>query len=254
MTAHKTTFRLALMTFSLAAAGPALSASDDSKTTLPNDKNNYIGDNLRFEVDTLLGSGDDAVCLRRGDPMKVIGLKQREGDKKNFFVLRFNKDSGDIQAGKCQDGKTTVTTRPADSVPYELPVSALDELGGKRSGWTYGMLVVPFKYVLAGDRGMRGASTVGGYVGFRRPPMLGVDVSLVGFAGATVISVQKSESGVTKSTDNAGLSAGVGVITTLKDSFQLGAVLGWDMVSRDAQYAGNYKPWVAIQIGYSFLQ
>lgn len=231
------------------ASAQTTSANSTANLNLPKDNVDLIGDNLHFEVDAPLSSDAGAVCLRRGDKVKVIGLKGKDA-----LFLRFNADREPGQ-GRCPiENGAVITDRPEERMRYELSVSNLETLGAHRSGWTYGMLMVPFKYVISSDRGMRGASTVGGYMGWRQTPVLGMEYSYIGFVGATVISVHKTENGETKQTDNAGLSAGFGVITKVKGAFQVGGVIGWDMVSRDAGYAANYKPWVSLQIGYSFLQ
>jgi hypothetical protein len=42
----------------------------------------------------------------------------------------------------------------------------------------------------------------------------------------------------------------------VKDSFQLGLVLGWDRVGRSANFANNGKlwlaGWLAVSLGYAF--
>ncbi|NML25934.1 hypothetical protein [Zoogloea dura] len=233
----------------LGGAAEAVEAKPAADRNLPNDNANFIGDSLSFEVDALLASDGGEACLRRGEQVGVIGLKNND-----ILQLRVKTGSQTAERMCPVKGGEAITAKPVERMRYELPVSGLEELGAHRSGWTYGMLMVPFKYVLSGDRGMRGASTVGGYMGWRQTPVLGMEYSYIGFVGATVISIQKTENGETRKTDNAGLSAGFGVITRMKGAFQVGGVIGWDMVSRDAGYAGNYKPWASIQVGYSFLQ
>lgn len=253
--ARKLAFSVLCLPLSWAIATPAWANDAQPVKTLPNDKSNFIGDTLKFEADTVLKSGGDEACLRTGDKVKVIGHRDDAANPRNNLLFVVAKGPASAVSTPCRvkDG-SKLTEGLVSGRAYDLPVSQLVEAGMHRSGYTYGMLMVPFKYVLAGDRGMRGASTVGGYVGWRQAPVLGMDLTYIGFAGATVISIQKTENGVSKTTDNAGLSAGFGAITTLKDSFQVGAVAGWDVVSSSANYGGDYKPWVAIQIGYSFLQ
>jgi hypothetical protein len=69
------------------------------------------------------------------------------------------------------------------------------------------------------------------------------------FAGASNIAVTKDNS----TQQLAGFSYGVGLLGVVKGGFQLGAVVGFDSVgNKDFQY--NNDPWIAVELGYSFLQ
>lgn len=123
-----------------------------------------------------------------------------------------------------------------------------------RYGLTYGLLVVPFKYQLSGDKGISGGGSVAPYLGYRFDENdIGLGVRLVGFAGASAISSDPDAS-TGESVELAGLSYGLGVIGTVKDSFQIGIVVGADKVDSEANYKNNGKPWLAVSIGFDFAQ
>ena len=77
-------------------------------------------------------------------------------------------------------------------------------------------------------------------------------ISPVGFAGASNISVP-SASDPSQSQTVAGFSYGGGFITSIKDDVQLGVVVGFDHVDAP-NYAYKDKPWLSLEIGYSFAK
>jgi hypothetical protein len=44
----------------------------------------------------------------------------------------------------------------------------------------------------------------------------------------------------------------VALLGTVKDTFQLGVVLGADRVNRNVRYVNNNKPWIAFSLGFDF--
>jgi hypothetical protein len=83
---------------------------------------------------------------------------------------------------------------------------------------------------------------------------LGVGITPILFVGASNISVPSTGSNGQSSSQNLfGVSYGTGLVWSLKHSFQIGLVGGADRVSSTAKYQYNSKPWVALEIGFSFL-
>jgi hypothetical protein len=115
---------------------------------------------------------------------------------------------------------------------------------------------VPFKFHVTGGKDFTGSATVGPYLGYRADPegTLGFGVAFVGFLGAANIAVPEKVNNSASTQNLAGFSWGFGIIGTVKGNFQLGGVIGFDRVSANAGYEYNGKPWVALELGYSFLQ
>jgi hypothetical protein len=160
------------------------------------------------------------------------------------------------------DGKLKITVNgtPVDA-PNVLPQGKLAYITAdvaasvdSRSGFDFGALAVPFKVQMTGKQAFSSSASLGGYVGYRIP--VGTDsglvISPILFAGASNISVP-SQSDPTTTETVAGLSYGIGFITTVKDSIQVGLVVGFDHVD-SASYAYNDKPWLSFEIGYSFAK
>ncbi len=72
---------------------------------------------------------------------------------------------------------------------------------------------------------------------------------------ATTSGSTKSSTTMSSSTQqNAGFGYGVGLLVEVKGGFQAGAVLGFDSIGSGQGFQYNNKPWIALQLGYSFSQ
>jgi hypothetical protein len=84
--------------------------------------------------------------------------------------------------------------------------------------------------------------------------------TLAGFAGVSNISVAKTTTDPTTmkpstSTEQlAGFGYGGALMFEVKGGFQAGAVVGWDRVGSGQGFQYNNKPWLALELGYSFSQ
>jgi hypothetical protein len=226
----------------LALAVFTATIASTAQAQLNNDQENFYGDRLRLSVDAKarLTEGSTEVCIPGGTSMVVVGQK----DGALFVKL-------EVEPNKkgCND---TGTLSPTSS--YTITREAIDRSGTTRTGITYGTLMIPFKYHTTGAKDFTGSATVGGYSGYRVEWLrrIGVTATPIAFMGASNISV--AAPGGTGTDNVMGFSYGIGLIGTFKGSFQTGVVLGWDRVGKSAGYQYNGKPWIALEIGYAFLQ
>lgn len=133
-----------------------------------------------------------------------------------------------------------------------------------RLGLAFGVLTVPFKYHLTGAKDFTGSASVGPYFGYRTDNEgYGYGITFITFLAASNISVPEQVTTTTGSNTQSnapathnlfGVSYGVGAIATIKGSFQAGLVIGADRVSTSENYQYNGKAWLAVEIGYDFLQ
>jgi hypothetical protein len=222
----------------------ATAEKDVVKDVIVNDATNYVGDRIRFavKVDAKLRKAPQTVlCIPPLTRMSVIG---KDDSSKNLIV-------------KIADGTKACDGSAIDTgEAYLITLDTLAQSGLARTGATYGALVVPFKYHLTGNKDFTGSSTLGAYLGYRfeTANAIGYTLTPVAFMGGSTVSVPTSSGGEIKDQNFAGFAYGVGLIGTFKGSFQAGVVLGWDRVSKSAGYQYNGKPWVAVEIGFSFMQ
>jgi hypothetical protein len=209
---------------------------------IPNDQDNYYGDKLRTAVNVPATEreGGKPVCIPGRTALTVIGQ-----DDKQFYV----KVNGDKAVKGCDDNTTL-----SPNIAYVITKDDLNRSGVARTGLTYGALVVPFKYQMSGGHDFTGSASVGGYAGYRMEWLheLGVTATPIAFMGASNVSVPDNAGGTSQNV--MGFTYGLGLIGTFKGAFQSGVVLGWDRVGKSVGYQYNNRPWLAIEIGYSFLQ
>lgn len=242
------------------APTPAMPASGAGMATVtpPNDRENYLSDRVKFQFTTsvsvvqMTAVGADkpviAACAPAFSTFKGVGKLRVEGQEHPAFMVGYvAPDRGD----RCKaSGLPLVRVDDVVLVRQSLITATPPD----RYGLTYGTLIVPYKMQLKGDRGTSGSASLGGYLGFRqdRSGITGLALQYVFFAGAASIPVVQNVDGQAVSQDVTGLSYGVALLGTVKDTFQLGLVIGADRVNRNVKYANNNKPWLAFSLGFDF--
>jgi hypothetical protein len=214
------------------------------KEVLVNDAQNYIGDRIRFAVQVTATRKSDSqkVCIPPLTRMSVLGKTE---DGTNNLIVKITDGAKDCD-------KKDIRTAEA----HLISIRDLTESGLARTGSTFGALVVPFKWHLQGNKDISASATIGAYLGYRfeTANAIGYTLTPIAFLGASNISVPTTSNGEVKDQNLFGFSFGGGLVGTFKGSFQAGVVLGWDHVSKSAGYQYNGKPWLAFEIGFSFLQ
>lgn len=239
------------------ASGAA--ASQGMATVAPvSDASNYLSDRVKFQYATSVtiiamtqpGASKpvSAGCAPAFTTFKGIGKLKVDNEEHPAFIVTFvAEDKGD----RCKKQGSTLV-----SVDDVVVVKRIEMQGTPpdRYGLTYGTLLVPYKMQLKGDKGLAGKASLGGYLGFRqdRSGVTGLALQYVMFAGASSISVTQVVDGQPVTQDMTGLSYGLALLGTVKDTFQLGVVIGADRVNKNAKYVNNNKPWIALSLGFDF--
>lgn len=258
------------MTVALAATS-ALAEGDSGKAktegsgaqplSAASDADNYQGDKVSFPMDqkvkvlTIGGAKKDheSGCLRAGTVVQGLGnaaVPTADGNGAEQRVLFVVTEVPGEKGGTPAPASDSCGKPVGEGTVVALAPDTFSLYHG-RAGWTYGTLVVPYKYQFRGDRSVTGGATLGGYVG-RRFLISGLSNQWIVFAGLTKVDVPSEKDGQTTTEQLAGLSYGVGLLTTVKQAFQLGVVVGADRVSKSAEYVNNGKPWISLSIGFDF--
>lgn len=216
------------------------------------DAQNYKGDAVSFSTDLTakvikLGSAATPAdgCVAAGTELRGLGTVAvavnggKDAEQRPLFQV--------LKPGTSPDSACTPLVAGQLAA---LPETALS-LMHRRAGWSFGTLAVPYKYQLRGDRSLGGGATLGGYVG-RRFMATGLSNQWIVFAGLTKVDVPTTKDGKPATEQLAGLSYGVGFLSSIKDSFQLGLVIGADRVAKSANYANNGKAWASLSLGFDF--
>lgn len=140
------------------------------------------------------------------------------------------------------------TIKPGETyeVPKEQIVTDRDRL---RYGWTYGVLVAPFKYYPKEQVFSAGAS-VGPYLGYRFRDRPGESSVLAFSVGATSTTfTTKNSDGTSNSSTETGLSTALVWIIDIKDAFNVGFLAGSDFYTRSKDVPNNGKLWLGVSFG-----
>lgn len=150
----------------------------------------------------------------------------------------------------CADQKAIAAEGLSIDGTYEIASAALvSERDRLRYGWTYGVLVLPFKYYLR-DREFSAGATVGPYLGVRIRDRPGATQTFAIAIGATSASVQGTNGGSGSHTAT-GITAAVAYIGSIKGSFNYSVVFGHDYFSKSENVdPTRRKNWLGVAFGF----
>jgi hypothetical protein len=148
-------------------------------------------------------------------------------------------------------------------VPYQFEASDLDKVTTQRMGFTWGALVVPYKFYLS-DKSIKGNPSTLLYAGYEGWAP-GVSLAFVGSAGlgvstgssnatttngSTTSSTSSTSSNSTAST--ALYTLATGFIATFGGAMKAGVLFGWDYQASGTGFKYEGKTWAALSVGTSF--
>jgi hypothetical protein len=249
-----------------------LDAADVSKTTVPRsalvkpksapataEEANIplTGDYFLFktEVETFRPSrGGPDVTAPKDSCFRVTNEKPDPNDSSRTFV------EGTFVTGwfphfllppyKCLGSDGLERKKISANISYEVPKEMITtERDRLRYGWTYGVMVAPFKYYPK-ERIFNAGASVGPYVGYRvrdRPGDSSVVALSVGLANATL--KQENADGTTSSSTVTGVSIALAYLGTLKDQFNIGFLAGFDNFSKSDNVPNSGKLWLGVSLG-----
>jgi hypothetical protein len=192
-----------------------------------------------------------------------------------FHPKWINKKFADAKNGKGGDKSApsvvSCTGYPLVStdVTYQFDASDLDKVSSQRMGFTWGALVVPYKFYLS-DKSIKGNPSTLLYAGYEGW-FPGVSLALVGSAGLGVATAASNSTGSsssaqgtttapnsTPSASNSSSSTSAlytlatGFIVTFGGSMKAGVMFGWDYQASGVGFKYEGKTWTAISVGTSF--
>lgn len=217
-------------------------APSSPETAAVSSNDNYVGDCFRVYIPSDSTSGSTLT------PGWYLTLSQHDD---NLKLLKVKSPLGVI----CSAQRPEVDEK-GNPVIVEAKATDLFAYRALRTGWTYGVLVLPYKYHLD-DKSFSGETTIGPYIG-RRSTLGDIGYTWAMTAGFTPVSVESiDQSGNKKSTQLSAFSYAIGLIFELNKGlspFQAGIFFGRDVVSSDSAVTYNHdrKNWLAFQLGWDF--
>jgi hypothetical protein len=185
-----------------------------------------------------------------------------------IVVGTFPVHSGLLHRQSVPDKATATLSKCFDSpaqpvvmgTPYEFTSDKLDKVSTQRMGFTWGAMIIPYKFYFSDKSFKSNPSTVAfaGYEGYLP------GVSIAGVAalgpGLTSVSTSSGASGSTTPASNTNTStisavtytAAAGFIVTFGGSIKGGVLFGRDWQGSGSGFKYENKTWMAVSIGTSF--
>jgi hypothetical protein len=235
---------------SLAQSSGATSSQSSGIKTRDNEIS--VGDKISFPVNVVgslvNGKGeitdDREICIPAKINLRVTSISEPQ----KIFVTaarNWGKYGEDCNAAR----------QTLEGVPIALNRDITTKFSNSRNGFTYGGIIVPYKYHFNGSKSFEGGTTLAPYAGYRFDRYgLAYGLKIIGFAGLTKIDVVQTIDNEQVSQSLSGFSYGVGAIGSIDDAIQIGLVIGADRVNESSGYIDNGKPWISLAIGYSFAK
>lgn len=151
-------------------------------------------------------------------------------------------------------GKSNDPTVVKYDVPYEFTSDDFKKVRSQRMGFTWGGLLVPYKFYFTDRSFQSNTSAVGfvGYEGYFPGVNLAGIVALGPGTTSTTTASGTPAAPTTKSTTSVTYTGAAGVIATFGGVMKFGVVVGRDYQGRSAGFKYENKTWLALSIGAGF--
>lgn len=245
--------------FTFCAAAAASGSADAAEGSYAGSGTSLLGDHVRLRADIFgfepqgeTGQSGGERCAPEGSKLEITYETDTEYET---IVLELSPSltppafrSADAPAQDRCKGSTAVQR----GVLYQVPKEKIRGTNVRIAGFTYGGLVVPFKYYLGGDERVTSSATIAPYLGYRLSGLH--SLSLVPFvsAGLGMISVQGGDGEDTETKPSFSTSLGLLFRDAKNDGFTAGLVFGRDFLSAaDRERDPTVDEWwTSIFLGY----
>ena len=276
--------------FSLTALPCAALAESAGQLSAPTDEDRFDGDHLWLRSNVYgfseSGKADPIYCAPQGSTLRVLREATDGTLYVQFYEIPQRAETARTLRGQnvtqaaldaCPDPKKTADPQPAkpSSTPdpqpakpsttsksyvrvnlhttYQINKAELQNFGFKRSGITFGMLIVPFKFRLGGDRAVTPSSSIAPYVGFRTHRAQGFGLTFTPILAAGLGMVPITDPAENKTVPKPALTLATGLVMTSSknEKFNAGLVFGKDVLSKSDQALDPNvdKWWLSFYVG-----
>jgi hypothetical protein len=147
-------------------------------------------------------------------------------------------------------GGADTTAKVGDT--YLTSREVLEQRDHMRYGFTYGVLITPFKFYTGGDSGrnhVAGQTTIGGYVGYRFYERNGTSSVFAVSAGPVSATGNNTTNGSTVNVNGA--SVAIAYLAEIKERFTAGFIMGKDFYEKPegVDVPINAKLWIGVNLG-----
>jgi hypothetical protein len=136
-------------------------------------------------------------------------------------------------------------------IAYLIPTDIIEGTEVRRSGLSFGGLVVPFKYYLGGDRTIKASTSVAPYIGWRIPFLFNTTLTPMLASGLAMIPVKDGDG--TNNRNALSVAGGVLLRSPVTSDFSAGIAFGKDFVSKSDRGTDETidKLWASVFFGYA---
>ena len=244
--------------FACAISLTASALAQTQGANFPTDVNSLAGDHIRVQthligfVESISPPTEKKRCAPAGSGLRVVH------DAGGVLTVRFY----DVEKVSGADADLTDTAKHckaaglvSEDASYTIAKAELLKYDYKRSGVTFGGLVVPFKFRLGGDKAVTSSSTVAPYLGFTTRYLQGFGLSLnpVIMAGVGMVPVANPDTGTAETKTAFSFGAGFVLTSSKNNEFSAGLIIGRDVLSSAdrARDPNVDKPWLSFYLGVS---
>jgi len=232
----------------LIGAGGAASAQ------VPGDNNSFRGDHIRLLTNVIgfvpEGGPDTEVrCAPAGSRLSV-----HDEDKDNLFVRFLAIRGGSMLVPAAAEDATCGGKLVELNAAYKIPRERVQHSDYRRSGVTFGGLVVPFKFRLGKNKELVSSSAVAPYLGFRTAvSTFGLYLTPVVAAGLSIVPVNDPANSTTATKTGYTVAVGIKITSDKNENFNAGLLIGHDYLNKADRLSDPNvsKPWVSLYLGYA---
>jgi hypothetical protein len=244
------------------AAGPSQPAAGaGGAPNLPGDNGAFRDDHLRFPVTIsgLVSMAADApagvtYCAPKGSRVTVTA----EDDKDIYVRFLSVTDETDFLKATSDEQSLQGCPKPRrvnGFTIYRMAKERLKLIDYKRSGVSFGGLVVPFKYRLGSAKQLVSSSTIAPFIGFRTAMLqdFGLTFTPLVAAGLSLVPVADADGKSTSSRSAYTFAVGLRLTSSKNESFSAGLLFGRDFLNKADREADPSvkKPWLSFYVGAS---
>jgi hypothetical protein len=246
----------ALLAGTLAMLAAATAAAEP---TFASDEDKFTGDHLRFRTNVngftaVSGDTTTPACAPTGSRV-AVNRETADDLFVRFLEITDEKDALLNDTDRAGLAACPKTSRVNGFTQYRIAKSALEQHAFRRSGVTFGGLLVPFKYRLGNAKELVSSSAMAPFVGFRTAwfQNWGLSFTPVLAAGLSLVPVTDAGSSTTSTRAAYTLALGARLTSSKNEAFSAGLLFGRDFLSKsDRALDPNVsKPWLSFYVGFS---
>jgi hypothetical protein len=225
---------------------------------------NYVGDCVKpFKPIYSIAQNNNNQTAPQKTPRfyRVLNQQMMQNGDIKLKILPLDNDASHFNFIEC----AFTTAYEGNETISSISVKDLADTGFQRYGWTYGALILPYKYYSGSKKFIGSSTTLGPYLGFRNTifdrsitwagsfGITQVQGNLLDFSGKAILDTtgKPSQTSMSAITMALGIMIDINKGSNGESPLKIGLFYGNDRVSGESSrfYPDNKKGWFAFQVG-----